>query len=102
MPQPSLLSPDWHSHDRSQIPLGDRIASVLDGRKKEDGFLNVRGKMEQVHDLRHPRPCDMSQSRKLCEVGDNAITNQIVKPDCQRHQIGHPWHTARHRMRLFA
>ena len=51
----------------SNMPLCDRIASLVDRREEQRGFLDVRGEQQEVYDLCYPGPADVGEvGRGVC------------------------------------
>lgn len=51
--------------------------------QKQDLFLDIRRKVQQVHDLRHPRLRDLTESGELGEIRDDALPEEPVVLDRQ-------------------
>lgn len=73
LPHLALACPMGHGGDWTDIFLANRIA-VLDGTgQKQNLFLGVRFRAEQVHDLHYARPCHTPKTpavKKLCLIND--------------------------------
>ncbi len=82
-PQTALLAPIHHGGDGHQIGQDDRIAAALGRRQKQQRFLEVRGQIQQVHDLAHPRPRHMTQRRQRAIIADLTRPNQAIESQRQ-------------------
>ncbi len=80
-PQAPLLAPVEGCGDRLQPGQVNRVAAVLGRRQEQDLLLDVRGQMEQVHDLGYPRPGHVAQLGQLAVVRDATSLDRVVKPD---------------------
>ena len=73
-PHAALLLPIWLCRDRPQVALFDRVRSPLDGRQKEDCFLDIGSQQGEVENLREACPRDVSQEGHGGVVGhDSAL-----------------------------
>ena len=76
--------------------LTDRGAAPVGSRQEQDVLLDVRGEVQQVHDLRHAGAGDVAEAGQLGVVGDLAVVGtSSSKWMRQRHQPGDPGHAAR-------
>ena len=64
-PQASLLPPVAHGCDGLEFAKDDRIAAALRPGQEEDGFLNVRRQMQEIHDLADTGLRHMAQAGQL-------------------------------------
>jgi hypothetical protein len=55
----------------------------LYGGKVQKRLLNIRRKVQQVHDLRHARLRDLTESGELGEIRDDALAEEPVVLDRQ-------------------
>tara|TARA_Y100001933_G_scaffold264270_1_gene329134 strand:- start:54 stop:335 length:282 start_codon:yes stop_codon:yes gene_type:complete len=88
-----LFAPVRVGNDASEISLRHRISPHLDRLHEQDLLLNVRGQVQQVHDLRHTRLRDLGEVSQLRLVRHNAVHDQLVESDGQSHELrdsGHP------------
>ena len=67
------------------------LIETVDWREKKDLFLNVRRKIEQLHDLRDAGPRDVAAAGKFRVVANRSLPHQSLEPDGQGHQSGYPW-----------
>lgn len=63
-----------------------RIAPGRHSRQEQDLLLDVRCQLQEVHDLSHPRPGDVTEAGQIGLVGDGSRSDQVVEPDIQGHQ----------------
>lgn len=77
-PLGSLLLPITHGRYRPQIPFRQRVSASLNGRQVKEFLLNIRGQVQQVHDLRHTRLSHLGKPGQLRLVGDDAIPEKLV------------------------
>ena len=54
------------------------------------GSLSDGSEVQEIRDLRHPCPCNVPQPRQFREVGHDAVTDQLVETECQRHEFCDP------------
>lgn len=80
-PFSSLLLPIGDGGDWADVAFGDGIFAGFHAWQKQDGFLNVRGEVEQRRDLGHPSSRDVPKSRQFRVVGDNAVANESFEAD---------------------
>src|SRR5262249_9095380 len=66
----------------------DRVPATGDRGPEEDFFLDVGSQREQVHDLRDPRPADMTQAGERGIVRDDAGVEQLLEAQRQCQQTG--------------
>lgn len=85
-----LLTPVCDCRDRPEVPLSDRIPPGLDRFKVQERLLNGRCQQQQIHDLADPRPRHHAQTGEFGHVADLAGPDQVVEPDGEGHQPGHP------------
>ncbi len=95
-PHPPLLFPIRNSHNRPQIPFGNRIFSLFHRLQKQNRLLDVRSQIQKITDLRDSGPRDVPQSRQFRVVGHDAVADQAFEPYCQGHKLGHTRHTWGH------
>ena len=57
-------------------------------RQEQQGLLDVRGQVVQIHDLRHARLGDVGQPDRFGDVGDLALADRPVESDGQGHEPG--------------
>ena len=53
-------------------------------------FLDVRGQIQQVHDLRDPCAADMPEPGEVGIIADFAPVHHLLELDGQGHQAGEP------------
>jgi hypothetical protein len=82
--------PVWSSSNWPEVPLSDWIPPGLNRIKVQDGFLNRRGQQQQIHDLADPRPGHHAQPGEVGQVADLAGPDQVLEPEGESHQAGHP------------
>ena len=93
-PHPALCPPIGHTDDRTQVPLLEWVAPAHNAGQKQQGFLEVGRKLQQVHDLRHARPGDVPQPGQIGPVGHDAVTDEALEANRQRHEPRNPRHAA--------
>jgi hypothetical protein len=62
----------------------------LGSREKQQFLLDIGGQLQQVHDLGDSRPRNVAQPGQFGLISHDAIANQAVKSDCERHELGYP------------
>jgi len=92
-PGTTLFPPFGFGGDGANLPLLDRVSACFDRRQEQDLLLNVKGEIQEVHDLRHPRPRDVAQPRQVGVVAHLALRQQPLETNGQRHEPGDPGHT---------
>jgi hypothetical protein len=68
-PRTPLPRPAQLSCDRPQVTLGDRRLTAGYFGEKQNRFLDVRGQVQQVHDLGHPGRGHLSDAGDLGLIG---------------------------------
>ena len=85
-PNTPLLVPTDNSNDQPHVPLGYHLAPAYGRRQEQKRLLNIRRKLQQVHDLREPSATDVPQAREFRLVGNHSLTDQLVQMNSQRHE----------------
>jgi len=62
--------------DGADLSFTDESAPVVGAGQEEDGLLDVRGEMEEVHDLADADAGDVGQPRQVGVVGHHGKTRQ--------------------------
>ena len=83
-----LLAPRNFGGDRAQHLFVARVTSGDRARQEEDGFLDVWGEVEKVHDLRHSWLRDVGEAGEFGLADDFAVAEQLIEPDGQGHESG--------------
>ena len=89
-PHLPLPVPVGNGDDRPQVFFQDGVSPLHCIRKEEDILLDVRGKVEQVHDLGDARTGDIAQAGEVRIVLDIAPLDQFLKADRQSQELGDP------------
>ena len=82
--QAPLFVPVDPADNGSQVSL----VEALNERQKKDLFLNVRGEMEQLHDLCHTGSRYPAEAGQVRIIPDRFFPQQLIKPDGECHQTG--------------
>src|SRR4051812_35752538 len=83
---PPLLTPIDMPDDRAQVSLVQSRSLC----QKQELLLNVRGEMEQLHDLRHAPTRDRPQAGQLGVISQPLLPHPSLKANGQRHQPRDP------------
>ena len=85
-PHFALAGPVGDGGDGTDVFLANRVAAPEGARQEQQRFLNVGRQMEQVHDLRDPRPGHAAEARQVRIVPHVAPPDQFLEPDRQGRQ----------------
>ncbi len=69
------------SCDRPQVTFGDRWLTAGHLGQKQNRLLDVRGQVQQVHDLGHPGRGHLPDASDLGLIGYHPLADQSVHPD---------------------
>ena len=64
----------------------DRRTAAVDAGQKEDGFLNFRGQIQQIHNLADPWPGHVAKVSQFRVIADLAGPEVIGKANRQCHE----------------
>ncbi len=74
-----LTVPVENGGNRPQISLIDSITTLGCVGKTEDILLDVRGEIEEIHDLGYPSTGYIAETGEVCIVLNLASTNQVFE-----------------------
>lgn len=86
VPHLPLLAPVKDSGNRSDVDFADGVATAFSARQEEDFFLDVRGEIEEVHDLSNAGAGDVAEAGDVGVVGYCAFSAKSVEPDGKRQE----------------
>lgn len=89
-PHPPLHAPFQARRDPPHLPFLDRVPSFHRGLQEQDRLLDVRGKIQQVHDLRGPGPRDVTEPGDVGVVLDVTLLEEIFEANRQGHEPADP------------
>lgn len=87
-----LALPKGLGREALQIAVVDGVASLLDERQVEDGFLDVGREPQEIHDLRHPRAADADEAGQGGLVHHDASVDEPLPAVREREHPGDPGH----------
>jgi len=70
------------------VVLADEVAALDRSGQKQESFLDVRGEVQQVHDLRHAGAGDVPQADQVGLASYLRGLDQPINADRHRHQAG--------------
>lgn len=89
-PHLPLPAPVGNGGDRPHVFFQDRVSALRCIRKEEDILLDVRGEVEQIHDLCDARTGYETQAGEVRIILDIPSLDQFFKADCQSQELGNP------------
>ena len=89
-----LLMPSVFSGHAAKLLLRYLFLAARNSRQEEDLLLDIRGELQQVHNLRDSCSRDVAEAGEVGLVGNHALADEAVKADGQRHDAGDAGHAA--------
>src|SRR5262249_5959969 len=83
-----LLMPVPFSSDGLHVGQTDWLTAVLDGRQKEDLFLDIGSQVEKIHNLADTSATHVPEASQRGLIGYQSGTKQAIKANGQGHEPG--------------
>lgn len=91
LPKHPLCLPVWGDRNCAHFSFAEAGDGVGGGFEVEDCFLDVRGELGEVDDLRYAGPGDVGCAGDLGLVFHLSTGEQVLEPNSKRHQLGNVW-----------
>jgi len=75
-------------HDAWELAFGDGVSAFDCSWQEEDLLLNLRGQVQQIHDLADARPADVAEPGEVRVAPNRALAQERIEADREGHQAG--------------